>query len=31
MDAGAVTDVVLEQALTAGREYREEDGPLAGR
>lgn len=26
MDAGAVTDVVLEQALTAGREYREEMG-----
>lgn len=24
MDAGAVTDVVLEQALTAGREYRDE-------
>ena len=24
MDAGAVTDVLLEQALRAGREYREE-------
>jgi hypothetical protein len=24
MDAGAVTDMLLEQALTAGRQYREE-------
>jgi len=24
MDAGAVTDVLLERSLTAGREYREE-------